>query len=86
MGICKEITVNNIKMKYGIMGHGKKNFIILPGIYLKSVAEQIDNLEVQFKRFFDDYTIYVFDRRLNSNSGYTMKQMSLDTLEVIKAS
>ena len=75
---------DGIKMDYAVFGNGKKTLIILPGLSLKKVTPNVKSLERLFSAFTEKYTVYVFDRRSNSEIGYTVKAMAEDTVKIIK--
>jgi len=84
MNQTNSVCVNDIKMAYTHFGNGNNNLVVIPGISIKSVASQVEALKNTFKDFIDDYSIYVFDRRINPPENYTIKQIALDTVEVMR--
>lgn len=68
-----------LDMDYISFGSGKKSFVILPGLSIHSVMNLKDAIEDAYKDFTDEYTIYVFDRAKNIQSGYSIKDMARDT-------
>lgn len=85
MVCCPEIMfVNDIEMKYARFGSGKKALVILPGLSIKSVADSAVAVEKAYRRFEEEYTVYLFDRRANAEKGYTLKHMADDTADVMQ--
>ena len=82
---CPELLfVNDIEMKYARFGSGKKALVILPGLSIKSVADSAADVEKAYRRFEEEYTVYLFDRRANAEKGYTLKNMADDTAAVMR--
>jgi pimeloyl-ACP methyl ester carboxylesterase len=69
---------------YACFGSGKKALVILPGLSIKSVADSAVAVEKAYRRFEEDYTVYLFDRRANVENGYTLKCMADDTAAVMR--
>ena len=80
----KMVEVDDIKMNYFKFGSGHKNLIIIPGVSVRSVMEFKDAIINQYKIFQNDFSIYVFDRRLNILSDYSIDQMSEDMIKVLE--
>ena len=79
------VTVNGISMDYCRFGTGDKIFVILPGLSIQSVMGSADAVEEGYKIFAEEYTTYLFDRRKNLPSEYSIHDMAGDTAEAIKA-
>lgn len=77
------VSVDGIDMEYFSFGTGKKSFVILPGVAVKSVMLSERAISAAYRDFAEDYTVYVFDRRLDMPEGYTVRQMADDTAAVI---
>lgn len=83
MNDIKLVEINDIKMNYFKFGNGKKNLIIVPGLSIQSVMLFKDGIINQYNIFIDEFTIYVFDRRLNIYNGYNIENMANDLIEAI---
>lgn len=68
-----------LDMDYISFGSGEKSFVILPGLSIHSVMNLKDAIEDAYKDFTDEYTVYVFDRAKNIESGYSIEDMARDT-------
>lgn len=79
------VRVNGIEMEYFSFGKGKKVFVILPGVSVKSVMLSERAICSAYREFSDEYTVYVFDRRSDMPEGYTVRQMADDTAAVMTA-
>lgn len=79
-----EVTVGDVQMTVTRFGSGKKNMILIPGISLKPVSQSAAAVSYQYKKAWEDYTVYVFDRKKNIEKGYTVREMAKDTAEVMK--
>lgn len=73
-------TVNNgVRIKVTRFGNGKKNMLILPGVSLRPVSESAEAITYQYKKAWEDYTVWVFDRKEDMKEGYSVNDMAEDT-------
>ena len=80
-----QVVTDSFTMDCFAFGRGKRNFVILPGLSIQSVMGAAEAVEAGYASFSEDYTVYVFDRRLNLPPVYTLEDMARDTAEAIKA-
>ena len=59
------VKTDNLTMRFFRFGHGPKTCVILPGLSVKSVMDSADTVAKQYAVFDDDFTTYLFDRRLD---------------------
>ena len=78
------IQAGDTTMDYVTFGTGKKTFVILPGLSVHSVMNLGAAIAEAYTDFADDYTVYVFDRAKDIESGYTVRQMAEDTAQAMK--
>ena len=83
--MVKTANVYDITMRYAVFGHGSRQMVILPGLSLKEVTDAAVAVAAAYDCFTDDFTVYLFDRRLNLPMNYTARQMASDTAEVMRA-
>ena len=81
----EKVCTNSFEMKYFKFGGGRRNFVILPGLSIVSVMNYADSIRNQYSEMEKDFTVYVFDRRTEIPSGYSIKGMAEDTIIAIKA-
>lgn len=81
----EEVKTASFTMKYFKFGTGSKVFVILPGISVQSVMGSADAVANQYAKLTDDYTVYLFDRREDLPSSYTVRDMADDTAEAFRA-
>ena len=74
-----------LKMKWFSFGSGSKAFVIIPGLSVKSVMESADAIAEASGIFAENYTVYVFDRKEDITSPYSITDMADDTVTVMKA-
>ena len=84
--MIQSVSVNGIEMEYDRFGTGERAFVILPGIDVKSVLLSATAVEAAYRDFAGEYTVYLFDRRKNMPSNYTIRQMARDTAAAMEAS
>lgn len=83
------VTVNcarttDFEMDYFSFGNGKTNLVILPGLSLLPVTPMAKAVVMQYRKFHNDYTVYLFDRKRVVPEGYTIEQMAQDTVEAMR--
>ena len=81
----EKITTDTFTMEYFRFGKGDRTYVILPGLSIKSVMGAADIIAGNYASAAEDYTIYVFDRRLNIPPIYTIEDMARDTAAAIRA-
>lgn len=69
----------SLEMDYAVFGHGKKSFIILPGMSVCSVMGSAGAVASAYSSFCEEYTVYLFDRKRNMEEGYSVLAMADDT-------
>ena len=79
------VTADAVVMNYFRFGRGEKTLIILPGLSIQSVAGCADAVAQEYAALTDDFTIYVFDRRTNLPSAYSVYEMAEDTVKAFSA-
>lgn len=85
MAEIKSVTTEAFTMEYCKFGRGKRNLVMLPGLSVQSVLGSAAAVEDGYQLFTKDYTIYLFDRRKEIPSDYSIHDMAKDTVTVIKA-
>lgn len=65
-------------------GTGKKSFVIIPGLSMKPITTSAAAIAGAYKDFAEEYTVYVFDRRNNLPSDYSIDEMAKDTAFAMK--
>ena len=78
------VKTDSFSMDYFKFGHGKDTFVILPGVSLLSVMNFADAVADAYKVLADDYTIYVFERKNEITSSYSIVEMAENTSEAFK--
>lgn len=81
----EKASVNDIEMKYCRFGNGERNLIILPGLSVQSVMGAAEQIKYMYEPYLEDFTVYVFDRRLNVPEEYSVRDMTEDTVAVAGA-
>lgn len=88
--ITETASVGKIKMPYAAISGQKrepsKNLVILPGLSIKQLTPSAAAVGRQYKAFVENgYSVYLFDRRINAPSGYSVPDMAEDTYSVLKS-
>ena len=80
------VKVGNTDMYYVAFGEGEKNLVVLPGLSdgLWTVNGKAWLLAGTYKKFFKDYTVYMFSRKNVIPDGYSIKEMADDQATAMK--
>ncbi|MBR1750496.1 MAG: alpha/beta hydrolase [Ruminococcus sp.] len=75
-----QVKVGNTEMYYAAFGNGSKDLVVLPGLSdgLATVKGKAWILSFPYKKFFRDYTVYMFSRKNIMPEGYTIRDMAHD--------
>ena len=81
------VTVGNTEMYYAAFGGGNKKVVVLPGLSdgLATVKGKAWVLASPYRRFFPDYTVYMFSRKNSMPEGYTIRDMADDQVQAMKS-
>ncbi|MBO6039883.1 MAG: alpha/beta hydrolase, partial [Oscillospiraceae bacterium] len=79
------VRTSDFSMQFFRFGRGEKTLVILPGLSIQSVMGAADAVAEAYQSLEDSYTIYVFDRRAELPSPYTVHDMARDTAEAFAA-
>lgn len=80
-----QVAADTFTMDYFAFGRGKKTFVILPGLSIQSVSGAAEAVEAGYAAFSEEFTVYVFDRRLDLPPVYRIEDMARDTAEAMRA-
>ena len=81
----KTAKTESFSMDYFQFGNGKETLVILPGLSLQSVMNFADMVAEAYQLLADNFTVYVFDRRKELPSSYSVEMMAQDTVKVFRA-
>lgn len=84
MELVQTVKTVNGEMDYVRFGKGSKNFVIIPGLSVKSVMGSAAAIADAYGMFADAYTVWFFDRRKELPAVYPVKQMAEDTAAAMK--
>lgn len=73
-----------LDMDYVSFGNGNKNLCILPGVTLKRILPAANSVKTQYKKLLNDFTVYVFERKNNMQSDYSVEEMACDTVKKMR--
>lgn len=84
--MIQTVTTAHFQMRYFRFGTpGKQPMVILPGLSVKSVMDSADAVVAAYQLAAPDYDIYLFDRRSDLPSVYSVHDMAEDTAAAMKA-
>lgn len=80
------VKIEDTDMYYIFFGRGKKKLVVLPGLSdgLAIVKGKSMILAGTYKRFFDDYTVYMFSRKNKMPKDYSIRDMARDQVIAMK--
>ena len=83
--MIETVKTENLEMEYLRFGKGNRTLVILPGLSVQSVLASSAAIEDAFRLFTEEFTVYLFDRRLNMPEKYSVYEMAEDTAEAMNA-
>lgn len=74
------LEMDGTTMNYISFGNGKRNLIMIPGLGdgLKTVKGLAIPFAMMYREYAKDFTVYVFSRKNELKSGYTIRDIALD--------
>ena len=86
MGIKIEtVKTEDFSMDFFRFGEGERTLVILPGLSVQSVMGAADAVAEAYRSLTDRFTIYVFDRRRELPTVYSVRDMARDTAAAFRA-
>ena len=79
------LKTNSSFLDCAIITGGHKPFVLLPGLYTKSLMPLAPAVARQYQRFLGEYTIYMFDRVSEPPDHYTLQNLVADTIQAMDA-
>ena len=81
------VPVSGTAMSYVSFGRGGKNLVILPGLSdgLATVRGKALLLAGPYRRFFENYTVYLFSRKDELPEGCSIRDMAEDQADAMRA-
>ena len=81
------VTVGSTDMYYVSFGSGRKKLAVLPGLSdgLATVKGKAWILSLPYRKYFSDYTVYMFSRKNKMPDGYTIRDMAGDQVRAMKS-
>lgn len=78
------VKTDGFEMKFFRFGKGKKPYVIIPGISIQSVMGSADLIAENYGILADEYEVFLFDRRENLPTSYSIRDMARDTAKAMK--
>ena len=79
------VKTESFTMDYCCFGEGEKKLIILPGLSVQRVMGSAQVIAEVYAPLTKDFTVYVFERRNDLPSTYTVREMAEDTVRAMEA-
>ena len=80
----RSVKTDAFTMEYFCFGRGGKPLVILPGLSVQSVMGAADAVAGAYQTLAEDFTVYLFDRRKDVPSPYSVRDMARDTAEAFR--
>ena len=79
-------VIGDTEKYYAAFGSGRKTLVVLPGLSdgLATVKGKAFLLSGSYKKFLQDYTVYMFSRKNEMPEGYSISDMAEDQASVLK--
>ena len=80
------VAIGDTDMYYAAFGEGQKKLVVLPGLSdgLATVKGKAWILASPYRKFFQDYTVYMFSRKNEMPEGYTIRDMADDQAQAME--
>lgn len=80
------VAIGNTDMYYVSFGTGERKLVVLPGLSdgLATVKGKALLLASPYRRFFREYTVYMFSRKNDMPEGYSIRDMTDDQIRAMK--
>ncbi|MBQ7274246.1 MAG: alpha/beta hydrolase [Clostridiales bacterium] len=78
-----KVTTDKFTMNYMKFGCGSKTMVIVPGLSVDSVMKYADAVAGAYAPMTEDFAVYLFDRRSDLPSTYSIQDMADDTAAAI---
>ncbi|MCR5411036.1 MAG: alpha/beta hydrolase [Lachnospiraceae bacterium] len=80
------INIGDTQMYCAAFGGGDKKLVVLPGLSdgLATVKGKARLLSLPYRKYLDEYTVYMFSRKNKMSEGYSIKDMADDQVKVMK--
>jgi len=87
MGKSGSVKIGGTEMYYARFGRGKRSLVVLPGLSdgLATVKGKAFILSRPYKKYFDEFTVYMFSRKNNMPEGYSIRDMADDQVLAMKS-
>ena len=83
--LVQTVRMADFEMEYAKFGNGPRQLVVIPGLSIKSVMKSAASLQVPYKMFTEDFTLYFFDRRKNVAPDYSLTQIATDQVLAMQA-
>ena len=80
------VKIGGTEMYYACFGKGPKTLVVLPGLSdgLATVKGKAMLLSSPYKKFLNDFTVYMFSRKNSMPEGYSIRDMAADQVEALR--
>ena len=80
------VVIDQTDMYYVSFGAGARNLVILPGLSdgLATVKGKALVLAAPYRKYFQDYTVYMFSRKNEMPDQYSIRDMAEDQIRAMK--
>ena len=83
--VVATLKTASFSMDYCRFGKGERSLIVIPGLSVQRVMGLAETIASVFKKYTDDYTVYVFERRNDLPEKYSVLDTANDTFAATQA-
>ena len=80
-----DVKTGGFSMDYCRFGGGERILVILPGVSVQRVLGAMAFIEEAYRAFWENFTVYLFERRNEMPEGYSIRDMARDTAAAMEA-
>ena len=79
------INIGDTQMYCAVFGNGKKKLVVLPGLSdgLTTVKGKARLLSAPYRKYLNEYTVYMFSRKNKMPEGYSISDMADDQVKAM---
>ena len=78
------VKTERYKIEYFSFGKGERPFVIIPGMWMRSMIPSAKEIAADYSAFGEKYKVYFIERKNEMEYGYMVPDMAEDTADVMK--
>ncbi|MCF0215854.1 MAG: alpha/beta hydrolase [Fibrobacteraceae bacterium] len=78
------VELKGFEVRYVVFGNGAKSMVVFPGMSVGYVDQLAEGFYAKYRKFAQDYKVYLFDRPSNLNEYSSVETMAEDSVAALK--